>query len=142
MISIPCVVASGPVIIEDGKVLLCRHGKSPEDQKIWKFVGGRVDESYFRTPGNFNVLEEACHQKVMDEMGLKIEITGPIKPMMITHPNTSDVYVVLIHWLAKRLNEIKAGRQILEYAWHDIDNLPLDSAPNIRPVIEAYKNSL
>jgi len=33
------IIASGPVIIENGKVLLNKHG----DDKFWKFLGGKVE---------------------------------------------------------------------------------------------------
>lgn len=33
------IIASGPVIVEDGKVLLNQHG----DTTFWKFCGGRVE---------------------------------------------------------------------------------------------------
>ncbi|MFW0837710.1 MAG: NUDIX hydrolase [Candidatus Komeilibacteria bacterium] len=35
------IVASGPVIIENGEVLLNKHG----DDKFWKFLGGKVQVS-------------------------------------------------------------------------------------------------
>jgi len=120
----PTIIASGPVIIEAGKVLLNKHG----DDGYWKFVGGKVE--------NFDItLEEVAKREVMEEMGLEIDIIRPIKPMMINFP---DKTVILIHYLAKRIGEIKPGSDILEWDWFDVHNLPLDSAPNIEPVIEEY----
>lgn len=130
------IVASGPVIIEDGKVLLNRHGEG-EDGKIWKFVGGRVELSDVEI--GEDTLEIACKREVKEEMGLEVEIIAPIKPMMIKHPTRENVYVVLIHYLAKRLNEIVPGPNIIEYGWFSVDDLPEKCAPNIRPVIEEYK---
>lgn len=34
------IIASGPVIVENGKVLLNKHG----DTAFWKFCGGRVED--------------------------------------------------------------------------------------------------
>lgn len=34
------IIASGPVIIENNKVLLNRHGEDDKAKEYWKFVGG------------------------------------------------------------------------------------------------------
>jgi len=41
--------------------------------------------------------------------------------------------------LAKRLGEIKHGADIKDSQWFDINNLPTDCAPNIKPVIQEYR---
>jgi len=130
------IVASGPVIIEDGKVLLNKHG----DDGFWKFLGGRVEHFDFKDQNNS--LEEACRREVQEEMGFEIEIIRPLKPMMVQKPNDPDTWVILIHYLAKRLGEIKLGADIKDAQWFDIDNLPADCAPNIKPVIQAYQSKI
>jgi len=129
------IVASGPVVIEDGKVLLNKHG----DDVFWKFLGGRVE--YFDFQDETNSLEEACRREVREEMGIEIEIIRPLKPMMVQKPGDPNTWVILIHYLARRLGEIKHGADIRDAQWFDIDNLPADCAPNIKPVIEEYKKS-
>lgn len=120
----PIIIASGPVIIENGKVLLNKHG----DDGFWKFVGGRAEK--------FDIsLEEVAKREVQEEMGLEVELIRPLKPMMIEMP---DKVVILIHYLAQRKGEIKPGADILEWNWFDIHNLPKDVAPNIKPVIGEY----
>jgi ADP-ribose pyrophosphatase YjhB (NUDIX family) len=120
----PIIIASGPVIIENGKVLLNKHG----DDGFWKFVGGRVED--------YSVsLEETAKREVMEEMGLEVELVRPLKPMLIEMP---DKIVVLIHYLAERKGEIEPGEDILEWNWFDIRKLPDDVAPNIKPVIDEY----
>ncbi|HOX41512.1 MAG TPA: NUDIX domain-containing protein [bacterium] len=131
------IIASGPVIIENGKVLLNRHGETEADQRFWKFVGGRVELADVEIDGD--ALEIACKREVKEEMGLDIEIIIPIKPMLIKHPDKPNAYIILIHYLAKRLNEIMPGPDIIEYGWFDIDSLPENCAPNISQVIVAYK---
>ncbi|MBT4722294.1 NUDIX hydrolase [Candidatus Falkowbacteria bacterium] len=123
------IIASGPVIIEDNKVLLNKHG----DDSFWKFPGGRVENFDFEN--ELNSLEEACKREVKEEMGIEIEIIKPLKPMLVKKDETT--WVVLIHYLAKRVGEVKPGDDILKWDWIDIDNLPDDCAPNIRPVIES-----
>jgi len=123
----PIVIASGPVIIENKKVLLNKHG----DDKFWKFVGGKVER--------FDIsLEEVAKREVMEEMGLEVELIRPLKPVMYEFP---EKVVVLIHYLAKRKGEIKPGKNILEWGWFDIHNLPKDCAPNIEAVVEDYLQS-
>lgn len=139
------IVASGPVIIENGKVLLNRHGHKGEknnksEKLMWKFIGGRVEN--FDFPDELKSLEEACKREVKEEMGINIEIIQPLKPMMIRHPEKKDTVVVLIHYLAKRLGKIKPNSEIEEYQWFNINKLPKILAPNIKPVIEEYKNQL
>lgn len=120
----PIIIASGPVIIEDGKVLLNKHG----DDKYWKFVGGKAE--------SFDVsLEEVAKREVMEEMGLEVDLIRPLKPMMKEFP---DKVVILIHYLAVRKGEIKPGDDILAWDWFNINDLPEDCAPNIKPVIEEY----
>jgi ADP-ribose pyrophosphatase YjhB (NUDIX family) len=133
------IVASGPVIIENNKVLLNRHGEDKKAQKYWKFVGGRVSEI---DKIDENTLENVCKREVMEEMGIKIKIIKSLKPMMIQHPDKKNTYVILIHYLAKRIGEINPGKDIEEYKWWDINHLPKNCAPNIRPVIKEYKNQL
>jgi ADP-ribose pyrophosphatase YjhB (NUDIX family) len=130
------IVASGPVIIENNKVLLDKDNKDD----FWKFLGGRPKEIDFESAEE--PLVATCRRRVKEELGLKIEIIRHIKTMMTEKPEDPNTWVVLIHYLAKRRGEIKLGEGIKEAKWFDIDNLPPDCAPNIKPVIEEYKKSL
>ena len=120
------IVASGPVIIEDGKVLLNKHGEDP----FWKFPGGRVED--------FDMtLEETAEREVREEMGLEVELIRPLRPMMV---KTEDGRVaVLIHYEAKRLNEPAPGVDIREWGWFPVDDLPTPLAPNIAPILDTIK---
>ncbi len=126
------IIASGPVIIENDKVLLNKHG----DDTFWKFPGGKVENFDFENP--LTSLETACQREVKEEMGISIKIIKPLKPMMIAKPNDNDTQVILIHYLAKRLDEIIAGQDIIAWNWFDIHSLPEDCAPNIEPVLEEF----
>ena len=121
------VIASGPVIIKDNKVLLNKHGESD----LWKFPGGDITQAA-------GSLEEWTAKKVKEEMGLVIKITKPLKPMVLWQ---EDEVIILIHYLAESVSEeIKPAKYIKEYDWLDIDNLPDDCSPNIKPIIDEYKN--
>ncbi|KKP58056.1 MAG: hypothetical protein UR51_C0009G0109 [Candidatus Moranbacteria bacterium GW2011_GWF1_34_10] len=55
------IIASGPVIVEDNKVLLNQHG----DTEFWKFCGGRVE--------NFDDnLIESAKREAREEMGISL----------------------------------------------------------------------
>jgi ADP-ribose pyrophosphatase YjhB (NUDIX family) len=126
------IIASGPVIIENGKVLLNQHG----DDNFWKFLGGKVEHFDFQDINNS--LEEACKREVKEEMGFEIKIIKPLKPMMVPKPGDQDTWAILIHYLAERIGEINPGLDIKKYEWFDMNNLPENCGPNIRPVIEEY----
>jgi ADP-ribose pyrophosphatase YjhB (NUDIX family) len=123
------IIASGPVIIEKGKVLLNRHGKR---ESGWKFIGGDIYERK-------GTLEEWCICKAKEEMGVKVKIIRPLKPIIIWRKNET---IILIHYLTKRVNKvIKPARNIREWGWFPIKRLPRNCAPNIKQVINEYLNN-
>lgn len=125
------IVASGPVIIEDGKLLVNKDDKDD----FYKLPGGTVERG--------NGLEEACLREVKEEINGKIEIIKPLNPMIIyKNPQTSEeMTIVLIHYQAKLLNkeEIKPIEPIKEIKWlniEDIKNKKYEVAPNIYYLME------
>lgn len=127
------IIASGPVIIEDNKVLLNQHG----DGDMWKFPGGKLENFDF-TDWNES-LERTAKREVKEEMGIDINIIKPLKPMFLSRPEHEGEYVVLIHYLAKRIGKIKPGTDIDAWDWFPINNLPNNLAPNIKPVLDSLK---
>ena len=123
------IIASGPVIIEDGKVLLNKERAVDGHITQWYFPGGEVE--------NFDIpLEETCRREVKEEMGIDIEIIKPLKTTL--GQRSGGRVVVLVHFLARRIGEIKPGTDIAAWAWHDINNLPSDCAPNVYEIIKGY----
>ncbi len=123
------IIASGPVIIEDNKVLLNKERAPDGHITKWYFPGGETE--------NFDIpLEETCRREAKEEMGIELEI---IRPLATTLGHRSENrIVILVHYLAKRIGEIKPGTDIVEWAWHDINNLPTDCAPNVYEIIKDY----
>ena len=120
------IIASGPVIIQDNKVLLSKS----QTEKPWMFPGGDITQAV-------GDLEFWAAKKAKEEMGLEIKVGQALKPMVLW---LDDQVVVLIHYMAELLNEdFQLGQETKEYVWMDIDNLAEDVAPNIKPVIEEYK---
>jgi ADP-ribose pyrophosphatase YjhB (NUDIX family) len=125
------IIASGPVIIEKGKLLVNKDDKDD----FYKLPGGTVEDG-------IEGLEEACHREVMEENSAKIEIIRPLHPMILwKNPQTEDkMAIVLIHYLAKLLNknEIKPNPPIKEVRWLDIQEIKEGKhnvAPNIKFLI-------
>lgn len=124
------IIASGPVIVEDNKVLLNKHG----EDNFWKFCGGRVEEAEIN-------LKDAAKREIKEEMGLEIEILNNDPYFFYTEKviNNEKVSVILVHFLAKRLNEIKSREDIREWRWIDISELDRENlAPNIKPVLKHF----
>ncbi|MFA5047425.1 MAG: NUDIX hydrolase [Patescibacteria group bacterium] len=136
------MIASGPVIIQirDGveKTLLVKHGDKPLEQLKWKFCGGKIIKQLD--------LEENAIREAKEEIGVTVRLIRPLKPMIVWNevPETGDDQpqaIVLIHYLAEIAEEPIKGEEVLALDWFDINNLPEDAAPNVRPVIEEYQKS-
>ena len=123
------IIASGPVIVKDGKALLDISG----DDKFWKFCGGLVnkDES----------LKEAALRRAKEELGIDIEIINN-EPfiMYLSRLGKEETDVILIHWLSECSGEIVPGEMVKEWAWLDITGIEKnDLAPNIIPTLKYFK---
>ncbi len=123
------IIASGPVIVENNRVLLNQHG----DDSFWKFCGGRVEDF------EENLLE-AAQREAKEEMGIELEILNTEPFVIWTCKDLSDgrLDILLVHYLAKRIGEVKPGSDIRAWDWFDLDNLPDNLAPNIVPVLKHF----
>jgi len=123
------IVASGPVIVENNKVLLNQHG----DTSFWKFCGGRVEDF------NTDLIENA-RREVKEEMGIDIEVLDESPFVMHTSKKTPEgnVDVILVHYLAKRVGEINPGKDIRAWDWLDLKSLPENLGPNILPALKHF----
>lgn len=123
------IIASGPVIVENGQVLLDQHG----DTDFWKFCGGRAENLE-------SDLITVARRKAKEELGIGIEILDPTPFITHTVKETADgsLDVILVHYLAKRIGEVQPGPEIREWSWLDLANLPENLAPNIRPVLKHF----
>ena len=124
------IIASGPVIVENNKVLLNQHG----DTEFWKFCGGKVEDY------ELNLIETA-QREVKEEMGINIEILNE-KPFLFhtkKKKEEENVDVILAHFPAKRIGEIKPGEDIRQWEWIEIDELSKENlAPNIIPTLKHF----
>lgn len=120
-------IASGPVIIQDGKVLVDKHG----DDAGWKFPGGKVQGG-----ASF---EENARREVREELGLEVELSGDPFIVAFTRDRAGvSEHVILIHYRAHITHgEPIPGRDVREFAWLPIDALPDDCMPNIKTAVAA-----
>ena len=131
-INMKSVVASGPVIIENGKLMVNRDLKDD----FYKLPGGSVEP-------DTEDLEEACRRQTRTENNAEIEIIKPLHPMIIwKNPQTDEkMAILLIHYLAKLKNhdKVKPIAPVQEVTWLNINEIKAgihDVAPNIKFLIE------
>lgn len=123
------IIASGPVIVENNKVLLNKHG----DTTFYKFCGGGVEDF------TLDLAENAAWE-VKEEMGIGIKILDTQPFVLHTKKTTTEgeIDVLLVHFLAQRIGEIKPGPDIREWGWFEVENLPSDLGPNIIPALKHF----
>ncbi|PLX28452.1 hypothetical protein C0581_02220 [Candidatus Parcubacteria bacterium] len=128
------IIAAGPVIIENDKVLLNREKKT-HGSSFFMFPGGTVE--------NFdNPFEETCKRECKEELGIDIEIIRPLQTLAVKRPENEKEMAIVVHYLAKRIGEINPGPETLEWDWFDIHNLPENCAENVKIIIENIKKDL
>jgi len=123
------IIASGPVIVEDGKVLLDKDKK----ENLWKFCGGKVKE-------NDSDLQSTARKRALEEMGINIDILDETPFVMYLKREIDGKLfdVLLVHYLAKRINEISPGEETSEWNWFDVNDLPENIGPNIIPALKYF----
>lgn len=121
------IIASGPVIVENRKVLLNKHKDS-----FWKLPGGTVEKN--------EEYRDTAKREVREEMGIDIEILNQEPFIFFVRKKTDEgnIDIILVHFLAKRIDEIEPGEDIREWDWLDIDNLPEDIGSNIIPTLKHF----
>ena len=134
------MVASGPVIIQprDGilKTLLVKHGKKPLNQLKWKFPGGKLLKN--------SSLKDNAVREAKEEIGVEVKIISELPTLELWQEipetgNQQPELIILVHYLAEIKNKPIQSNEILAMDWFNINKLPTDCAPNIKPIIKAYK---
>jgi ADP-ribose pyrophosphatase YjhB (NUDIX family) len=122
------IIASGPVIVENNKVLLDIQG----NDNFWKFCGGKIKEN--------ESLKETAVRRAKEELGIEIEITNDIPFIFYVEKDDPEekVDIILVHFLSKSVGEIKPGADVKEWNWLDMKNLPANLAPNILPALKHF----
>lgn len=125
------IIASGAVVLNEGKVLLIKDRKDP----FYKIPGGTVKEG--------EDLERTCIREFEEETRGKIDIIKPLSPMVLyKNPKTKEeMTLVLIHYLARLSNpkQLAPGKGIEKVEWINVLDLKRERyeiAPNIEYLIK------
>jgi len=123
------IIVSGPVIVENDKVLLNNHG----DTDFWKFCGGKVNDLDKN-------LKDTARREVKEEMGIEINILDDQPFITYDKKITAEgeIDIILVHYLAERNGRIKPGEDIREWDWFDVRNLPFNIASNVEPTLKYF----
>jgi 8-oxo-dGTP diphosphatase len=107
--------------------LLVKH-----EDLFWKFPGGSVisNESF----------EDTATREADEELGIEVQIVGEPYVISFTREQKGiEELIVLIHYKATIVDgEPQPCGEVTEFAWHDIDDLPTDCAPNIKLAVEHF----
>lgn len=125
------MVLSGPVIIENGKLLVTNDGKDD----FYKIPGGKVKEG--------ESLEETCLRELEEETGFECKILKELSTMKINQkPGTGEkMEIELHHYKAELINLVEnynsfehGGHEVRWIEINDLEKYPL--APNIKFLVE------
>ena len=121
---IKSIIASGPIIIKNKKMLVVLDNKDP----FLKFPGGSIFKN--------KSLKETCKIETKQEIKCNIDIIKETEPLMLwKKPHTGEkIPVVLIHWIAKlkKGKKPKKGKNTKEILWIDSNYRGYKLAPNVR----------
>ncbi len=125
------IIASGPVILKEGKILVAKDDKDP----FYKLPGGRVKEG--------ESLEEACTKRTKEETNADIKILKSLMPnILYENPKTKEkMIIVLINYLTELKNpeEIKPISPTTDIKWLSIENIKQgkgNPSPNVQELIK------
>jgi len=125
------IIASGPVIVEDEKLLVSKDNKDD----FYKLIGGSVKQG--------ESLEDAYVKRAKEACDAEIEILKPLSPnILYENPQTGEkMTIVLINYLAKLKNkdEIKPIPPEEDLKWvniEDVKNGKGNVSPNVKQLVE------
>lgn len=129
-------IASGPIIIHQGKLLLIKDKKDP----FWKIPGGSLEDT--------ETLTTTPIREAFEETGLEITISGA--PIIVAfHSEREGIihYYQLYHYIAHIIgsSHLKLGNDIEKaefFSIQDIESMQDELAPNIPIIIKKLSNLL
>lgn len=125
------LIISGPVIIEEGKLLVTNDGKDD----FYKIPGGKVRE--------WDSLEQTCLRELQEETGFKCRIIKKLSTLRLDKkPGTNEkIKIELHHYQCQLITSVKTYAPFYhnghEVRWIKIDEFEKYSvAPNIKFLAE------
>lgn len=108
------------VIVQDGKMLLCRLSSTSNNPGLWTLPGGGAD--YGESP------QDACHREVMEETGYTVELQPlPLVDSLLWDFESERIQSVRFLFRAKVTggalqNEFDGSTDLT--TWIEIDKIP------------------
>lgn len=115
------------LIVEYGKILLVKHTY----RQGWYLPGGGVNAK--------ETAEQAVIRETFEEVGGKISKRPELLGVFYNPYHGWDDYVILYKVVVDSYEKI-FSREIAEWHWFDINNLPQDTSAATKKRIEEYKN--
>jgi len=134
----PILMVGAAILVLDDQNRLLMMKRSDSD--IWGLPGGALE------PGE--VVENAARRETFEETNLEIGemslfgiFSGP--ELYYKYPNGDEVYNVTIIYLSRDWHgEVKLNAEHTEWRWFTANEIPVDTSPPIKPVIEQFKHSI
>jgi len=123
------------VLDEQDRLLMMKRS----DSGFWGIPGGATE------PGE--LVEDAAKRETLEEANLEIVemslfgvFSGP--EYYYKYPNGDEVYNVTVMYLSRAWQgEIKLNEEHTEWRWFSADEIPENSSPPIKPILEKFKSS-
>jgi ADP-ribose pyrophosphatase YjhB (NUDIX family) len=125
------------ILIRDGKTLLARRFKTGWMDGKYSLVAGHID--------GMEKVSEAMIREAYEEAGIKIE-KKDLKPIKVLHRMSSDnmeymdFFFIADEWEGEP--SIMEPNKCDDMSWFPLDNLPENTLPYIKNVIENYKDGI
>lgn len=132
----PLLMVGAAILVVDEKQRLLMLKRS--DSGCWGLPGGATE------PGER--IESAAKRETNEETGLEIGemslfniFSGP--ELYYKYPNGDEVYNVTIVYLSHDWHgNIRLNAEHTEWNWFELDEIPQDISPPIKPVIQTFKD--
>jgi len=138
------MIGSGCIVVQkhDGvvKTLLVKHGEKPLEELKWKFPGGKL----LKGMG----IKDNALRETKEEIGVEAKIISPTASVVSLwnqvpeSGNEVPEFMILTNYLAIIDAEPVAHPDIKAMEWFDVNNLPSDCSPNIKPGIDDYREQI
>jgi len=123
------------VVDEQNRLLLMKRS----DSGCWGPPGGATE------PGE--VVEDAAKRETFEETNIEVGdmslfgvFSGP--ELYYKYPNGDEVYNVTIVYLSRDWHgEVRLNDEHTEWRWFSPNEIPEDSSPPIKPVLERFKSA-
>ena len=133
----PILMVGAAILVLDDQNRLLMMKRS--DSGFWGLPGGATE------PGE--VVEDAARREAREEVHLEIGemslfgvFSGP--ELYYKYPNGDEVYNVTIIYLSRDWRgKVRLNDEHTEWHWFSADEIPEDSSPPIKPILERYKNT-